>query len=144
MSQTGQNQNPTSHSVASLLPKLNDADPDIRYMTLNDLNHAFEVGHPTFLVHDYTTCAKVVDGLLHTLNDSNGDVQNMSIKTLGSFVPKAPESILSPTIEKVSNIKTDNSIDTTVAALAVRAVVVSLAHPVPGVPRGQKLSLIHI
>jgi len=133
------NQNPTSHSVASLLPKLNDPDPDIRYMTLNDLNHAFEVGHPTFLTHDYTTCAKVVDGLLHTLNDRNGDVQNMSIRTLGSFVPKAPESILSPTIEKVSNIKTDNSIDTTVAALAVRAVVVSLAHPVLGVPRGQRV-----
>ncbi|KAK5122136.1 hypothetical protein LTR85_004382 [Meristemomyces frigidus] len=131
--------NPTSHNVASLLGKLHDADSDIRYMTLNDLNSLMEHGSQSFLVHDYTTCAKVVDGLLHTLNDTNGDVQNMSIKTLGAFVKKAPESILCPTIEKVSNIKTDNSIDTTVAALAVRAIVVSLAHPVPGVPRSEKV-----
>ncbi|WPH02231.1 Hypothetical protein R9X50_00508700 [Acrodontium crateriforme] len=131
--------NPNSHNVASMLPKLHDADPDIRYMTLNDLNKMLEFGHATFLSHDYNTCAKVVDGLLHTLNDSSGDVQNMAIKTLGSFIPKAPESILSPTIEKVSNLQTDNSIDTTVAALAVRAIVVALAHPVPGMPRSQRV-----
>jgi len=131
--------NPNSHNVASILGKLHDADPDIRYMTLNDLNKMLEIGTPTFLTHDYTTCAKTVDGLLHTLNDQNGDVQNMSIQTLGAFVKKAPESILCPTIEKVSNIKTDNSIDTTVAALTVRAIVVSLAHPVPGAPRSQRV-----
>lgn len=131
--------NPTSHNVASILGKLHDPDPDIRYMTLNDLYKMMEIGGPNFLLHDYTTCAKVVDGLLHTLNDSNGDVQNMSIQTIGAFVKKAPESILCPTIEKVSNIKTDNSIDTTVAALAVRAIVASLAQPVPGVPRSQKV-----
>ncbi|KAK4888684.1 hypothetical protein LTR27_012470 [Elasticomyces elasticus] len=131
--------NPTSHNVASILGKLTDADPDIRYMTLNDLNRMMENGAATFLIHDYTTCAKVVDGLLHTLNDSNGDVQNMSVTTLGSFVKKAPESILCPTIEKVSSVKTTNSIDTTMAATAVRAIVVNLPHPVPGAPRGSKV-----
>ncbi|KAK0257330.1 hypothetical protein B0A54_07272 [Friedmanniomyces endolithicus] len=131
--------NPTSHNVASILGKLHDADPDIRYMTLNDLNKMMENGGATFLVHDYTTCAKVVDGLLHTLNDSNGDVQNMSVATLGSFVKKAPESILCPTIEKISTVKTSNSIDTTMAATAVRAIVTNLPHPVPGAPRGPKV-----
>lgn len=131
--------NPTSHHVASLLPKLNDPDPDIRYMTLNDLHTMLETGASTFLAHDYTTCARVVDGLIHTLNDGNGDVQNMAINCLGPFVNKAPESILCPTIEKVSNIKTDNTIDTTVPALAVRAIVVALPHPVPGGPRGGKV-----
>ncbi|KAK5136943.1 hypothetical protein LTR08_001450 [Meristemomyces frigidus] len=131
--------NPTSHNVASLLPKLNDPDPDIRYMTLNDLDKMMEIGSASFLIHDYTTCAKVVEGLLLTLDDTNGDVQNMSIRTLGSFVRKAPETILCPTIEKVSNIRTDNTIDTTVAALAVRAIVTSLAHPIPGVPRSDKV-----
>ena len=129
MSSSALPQAPTSHNIASLLPKLKDADPDIRYMTLNDLNRMLEVGAATFLAHDYTVCAKVVDGLLHTLNDSNGDVQNMSVTTLGAFVKKAPESILCPTIEKVSSVKTDNSIDTTMAATAVRAIVVNLAHP---------------
>jgi cullin-associated NEDD8-dissociated protein 1 len=131
--------NPTSHNVASLLPKLNDPDPDIRYMTLNDLHSMLENGAPTFLSHDYTTCARVVDGLIHTLNDGNGDVQNMAINCLGPFVNRAPESILCPTIEKVSNIKTDNTIDTTVPALAVRAIVVALPHPVPGGSRSGKV-----
>nr|POE62402.1 cullin-associated nedd8-dissociated protein 1, c-terminal part [Quercus suber] len=126
-------------SVAAILTKLNDADPDIRFMTLTDLNSMLEQGHQTFLSHDYTTSAKVVDGLLGTLNDTNGDVQNVAIKTLGNFTQKAPENILSPMIEKVSNIKTTNSIDTTVAALAVRAIVVNLTHPVVGVPWTQKV-----
>jgi cullin-associated NEDD8-dissociated protein 1 len=131
--------NPTSHHVASLLPKLNDSDPDIRYMTLNDLHTMLVTAASTFLVHDYSTCARVVDGLIHTLNDANGDVQNMAINCLGPFVNKAPETILCPTIEKVSNIKTDNTIDTTVPALAVRAIVVALPHPVPGGPRAGKV-----
>nr|POF13630.1 cullin-associated nedd8-dissociated protein 1, c-terminal part [Quercus suber] len=129
----------SAHNVAAILTKLNDADPDIRFMTLTDLNSMLEHGHQTFLSHDYTTSAKVVDGLLGTLNDTNGDVQNVAIKTLGNFTHKAPEAILSPMIEKVSNIKTTNSIDTTVAALAVRAIVVNLAHPVVGIPRTQKV-----
>lgn len=108
-------------------------------MTLVDLNTMLTNGHSTFLLHDYTTCAKVVEGLLCTLNDSHGDVQNMAIKTLGAFVNKAPESILCPTIEKVSNIKTDNSIDTSIPALAVRAIVVALPHPTPGVARSDRV-----
>ncbi len=83
--------NPTSHNVASILPKLQDADSDIRYMTLNDLHTMLNTGSPSFIAHDYTTCCKVVDGLLHTLADTHGDVQNMAIKCLGPFVNKAPE-----------------------------------------------------
>ncbi|KXT15850.1 hypothetical protein AC579_10406 [Pseudocercospora musae] len=132
--------NPTSHNVASLLPKLNDADSDIRFMSLNDLAQMLHNGHPTLIQHDYTTCAKIVEGLLHTLNDTNGDVQTNAIKCLGPFVNKAPEAILCPTIEKVSSIKTDNSIDNSIAALAVRAIVVALPHPVPGLARSQKVN----
>ena len=139
MAQSSVPQNPNSHNVASLLPRLQDADSDIRYMTLNDLHHMFTVGSPTFLAHDYTTCCKVVDGLLHTLADTHGEVQNMAIRCLGPFVNKAPETILCPTIEKVSNIKTEGSLDTSIPALGVRAIVVALPHPVPGVPRSKKV-----
>ena len=139
MSSSSVPQNPNSHNVASLLPKLQDPDSDIRYMTLNDLHTMLTIGSPTFLAHDYTTCAKVVDGLLHTLSDTHGDVQNMAIKCLGPFVNKAPETILAPTIEKVSNIRTEESLDTSVPALGVRAIVVALPHPVSGVQRNQKV-----
>ncbi|KAK5119081.1 hypothetical protein LTR62_000292 [Meristemomyces frigidus] len=139
MASSGIPANPTSQHVAAILPKLNDQDSDIRYMTLNDLNKMMLQGNASFLTHDYTICAKLVEGLLHTLNDSNGDVQNMSVNTLGSFVKKAPETILCPTIEKVSSVDTDNSVDATMAATAVRAIVANLSHPVVGAPRGQKV-----
>lgn len=108
-------------------------------MSLNDLNHMLTIGGPTFISHDYSCCARVVDGLLHTLNDQNGDVQNMAIKCLGPFVNKAPESILCPTFDKISNLRTDNAVDSSVPALAVRAMVVALPRPTPAVPRTQKV-----
>lgn len=73
-------QNPTSSHVAALLPRLNDADSDLRYMSLNDLFSILNVGAPNFLASDYNTCARTIDGLLKTLDDQNGEVQNQSIK----------------------------------------------------------------
>lgn len=108
-------------------------------MTLNDLHTMLVNGSSTFLSGDYTTCCKVVDGLLHTLADSHGDVQNMAIQCLGPFVNKAPDNILCPTIEKVSNIKTEGSLDTSIPSLSLRAIVVALPHPLPGVPRTTKM-----
>ncbi|KAF1346242.1 armadillo-type protein [Delphinella strobiligena] len=132
-------QNPTPHNVASLLPKLRDNDPDIRFMSLNDLNQILIVGGTAFIQHDYQVCARVVDGLLLTLNDQNGDVQNMAIKCLGPFVNRAPDTILCPLFDKVSNLSTSNTVDNSIPALAVRAIVVALPRPVPGVPKNEKV-----
>ena len=132
-------QNPNSHNVATAVSKLNDPDSDIRFMNLNDLHTMLQLGSPTFLSHDYTTCCKVVDGLLLTLADTHGDVQNQALKCLGPFVNKAPENILCPTIEKVSNIKTQGSLDNSIPAVGVRQIVIALPHPVPGVARSQKV-----
>ncbi|KAK3051448.1 hypothetical protein LTR09_007471 [Extremus antarcticus] len=140
MSSTSVPANPVAHNVSMILPKLNDADSDIRYMTLNDLLTMLNSGNPTFIAHDYTLCCKIVDGLLHTLADTHGDVQNMAIKCLGPFVIKAPETILCPTIEKVSNIKTEGSLDISIPALGLMRIVVALPHPVPGVSRSQKVN----
>jgi len=131
--------NPTIHNVASLVPKLSNPDPDIRFMSLNDLSQMLTVGAPQFISHDYSVCAKVVDGLLSTLNDGNGDVQNMAIKCLGPFVNRAPENILCPLFDKVSNLSTSNTVDDSVPALATRAIVVALPRPIPGVPRNEKV-----
>lgn len=132
-------QNPTPHNVAALLPKLRDNDSDIRFMSLNDLSQILAVGSPTFLSHDYNTCARVVDGILLTLNDTNGDVQNMAIKCLGPFVNRCGDTILCPLFDKVSNLSTTNTVDNSIPALAVRAIVVALPRPVPGVPRSEKV-----
>lgn len=82
-------QNPTSQTVAALLPKLQDVDPDFRYMSLNDLFQVLSIGKSDFLYHDYNTAAKTVDGILKTLDDQNGEVQNLAIKW---YVAKIPHS----------------------------------------------------
>ncbi|KAF2835379.1 cullin-associated NEDD8-dissociated protein-like protein [Patellaria atrata CBS 101060] len=136
---TTANTTPTAHNVALLVPKLFDADSDFRYMALNDLQHIFNIAVQNFLHHDYNTCAKVVDGLLNTLSDSNGEVQNMAIKVLGPFVTRASEQILCPMIEKISNLETGNVVDISIPALALRAIVVALPRPLPGVPRSKQV-----
>ncbi|KAF2762815.1 cullin-associated NEDD8-dissociated protein-like protein [Pseudovirgaria hyperparasitica] len=131
--------NPQASNVGHLLPKLYDADSDLRYMALNDLLQMFNLAHPNFLSSDYSICAKTVDGLLHTLNDTNGEVQNMAIKCLGPFVNKCPESILCPLLDKVSQIETGNIVDSSIPALALREIVVSFPRPSPGVPRKKQV-----
>jgi len=72
--------NPTSHTVGALLPKLGDADPDYRFMSLNDLFQVLTIGKPDLLQNDYNTAARTVDGIIKTLDDQNGEVQNLAIK----------------------------------------------------------------
>ncbi|KAF2627364.1 TIP120-domain-containing protein [Macroventuria anomochaeta] len=127
--------NPTAHNVAQLLPKLTDADPDFRFMALSDLHDTLVVAHSGFLQHDEVTCAKTVEGLLGTLVDTNGEVQNQAVKCLGPFVNKIPDKILCPMIEKLSNLQTDSAVDQSIPSLALREVVVSLPRPVAGVAR---------
>ena len=73
-------QNPTPTQALALLPKLSDADADLRYMSLNDLYGILNAGPPNFLSGDYHTSAKIIDGILLTLDDQNGEVQNQAIK----------------------------------------------------------------
>ncbi|QDS77218.1 hypothetical protein FKW77_002867 [Venturia effusa] len=126
----------TSHNVAALLPKLYEDDPDLRYMGLADLTALLNTGGPNLLAHDYHVSAKTVDGLLATLKDSNGEVQNMAIKCLGPFVNKvAADQVLCPMIDKISTLPVGESIDSSIPALALRAIVVNLPRPAPGAPR---------
>jgi cullin-associated NEDD8-dissociated protein 1 len=129
--------NPTAQHVAHLLPKLSNDDPDFRYMALSDLRDILEAGHHGFLSADFQTCARTVDGLLITLVDSNGEVQNMAVKCLGPFANRVPETILCPMMERLSNIKTENTVDQSMPALSLREVVISLPRPVSGVARSK-------
>ncbi|KAK0128436.1 hypothetical protein ONS95_000409 [Cadophora gregata] len=133
MSSNQVNQNPTSQTVAQLLPKLHDADPDYRFMSLNDLCQILTIAKPDFLHNDYNTAARAVDGILKTLDDQNGEVQNLAIKCLGPLVTKIPASILPPLIEKLSLLNTENSVDNSIPAMALRTVVTTLPRPVSGV-----------
>lgn len=73
-------QNPTTQTVNLLLQKLNDTDPDFRFMSLNDLLQVLDICKPDLLHHDYNTAARTVDHLVRALDDNNGEVQNLAIK----------------------------------------------------------------
>lgn len=127
--------NPTASNVAQLLPKLSDDDPDFRFMALSDLHDILVVAHAGLLLHDEVVAARTVDGLLTTLVDTNGEVQNQAVKCLGPFVNRIPEKTLPPMIDKLSNLQTGNTVDQSIPALALREVVVSLPRPVASVAR---------
>lgn len=131
--------NPTAGNVTQLLPKLDDDDPDFRFMALSDLHDMLLVGHAAFLQSDSHACAKTVEGLLKTLVDSNGEVQNQAVKCLGPFVNKVPDNILCPMIEKLSNLQTGNTVDQSIPSLALREVVISLPRPVAGGQRTKQV-----
>jgi cullin-associated NEDD8-dissociated protein 1 len=73
-------ENATSQTVAELLPKLSDPDPDYRFMSLNDLRAVLVASNTMILVNDYNTGSRTVDGVLKCLEDTNGEVQNMAVQ----------------------------------------------------------------
>ena len=135
--------NPTSHTVAQLLPKLHDADSDLRYMALNDLYHVLQTASPSLLMYENSLCAHTIDGLLNTLNDTNGEVQNMAVKCLGPFANKIPENVLFSVIDKISSMQIGNTVDHSIPALALRAIVLALPRLTPGAHRSSAIQEAH-
>ncbi|KAL8690034.1 MAG: hypothetical protein Q9218_004434 [Villophora microphyllina] len=125
--------NATPAAISALLPKFGDADADIRYMSLNDLDKILRSGSQGFLSNEYPTCAKVVENLLKTLDDTNGEVQNQAIKCIGSLTQKAPADLLAPLIDRLSTMKTTNSVDNSIPATALRTFLTAFPRPVVGV-----------
>lgn len=121
-------------AVMSHVHKLGDTDPDFRFMALNDLLMLLDSNKADFLQHEYNIAARTVDGLMKVLDDQNGEVQNLAIKCLGPLVRRVPAQIIAPLIEKLSSLKLKNSVDNTVPSLALRAVIIALPRPIPGIP----------
>ncbi len=71
---------PSPQAVMAHIRKLSDADPDFRFMALNDLLQLLNNSKPDFLHHDYNIAARAVDSVIKTLDDQNSEVQNLAIK----------------------------------------------------------------
>jgi cullin-associated NEDD8-dissociated protein 1 len=67
-------------TISNLLKKLSNPDADFRFMSLNDLYELLSSSQPGFSASEYMVAAKTVDGILKTLDDTNGEVQNLAIK----------------------------------------------------------------
>ncbi|CAN9300538.1 TIP120-domain-containing protein [Alternaria alternata] len=131
--------NPTAHNVAQLLPRFADDDPDFRFMALSDLHDILQVAHPGLLLHDDVVSAKTVEGLLTTLVDTNGEVQNQALKCLGPFVNRINDKTLPVMIDKLSTLPTGNTVDQSIPAMALREVVISLPRPTAGAARSKSV-----
>ncbi len=70
----------TPQAVMGHISKLSDADPDFRFMALNDLLNLLNLARKDFLQHDYNIAARAVDSIIKALDDQNGEVQNLAIK----------------------------------------------------------------
>lgn len=80
MSSTGIPPNPSPSMVLQLLQRMTDADPDFRFMSLNDLLQLLTIAKPDLLHHEYNIGARTVDALAKALDDQNGEVQNLAVK----------------------------------------------------------------
>ena len=69
-----------AQGLATLLSKLNDPDPDIRFMQLSDLSNILFAPASSYISNDAHTAARIVEGLLKSLSDQNGEVQNQALK----------------------------------------------------------------
>jgi hypothetical protein len=72
--------NSTAQAVASILNKLNDPDPDIRFMQLSDLTNILNASSSEYFKTDAGSAGRVIEGLLKALADQNGEVQNQALK----------------------------------------------------------------
>ena len=70
----------TQHNIHSLLSKLDDPDPDIRYMSLNDLLGILNGPSSSYLSSDGVSSSRLVDSLLKSLHDQHGEVQSQALK----------------------------------------------------------------
>ncbi|KAI1801365.1 TIP120-domain-containing protein [Daldinia bambusicola] len=125
--------NASAQTIAQLLSKLADPDPDFRFMSLNDLHQILTKQKVDFLTHDYNTSSRIVDNVVKTLDDQNGEVQNLAVKCIGPLVTKVPISVLNSALDKLSTIEITNSVDNSIPSLALRSAISSLQKPVRGV-----------
>ncbi|KAM5444253.1 hypothetical protein MferCBS31731_000770 [Microsporum ferrugineum] len=116
-------------SLGPLLVKFTDPDPDIRYMSLNDLLALIEGCNPSYFSQDPSSCNRMVEGLLKSLEDQNGEVQNVALKCIGPLATRLPADILSPFIDKLALLTSSQTIDTSVPNTALRMILASLPRP---------------
>ncbi|KAK1760435.1 Cullin-associated NEDD8-dissociated protein 1, C-terminal part [Echria macrotheca] len=131
------NANPAT--VNQLLTRINDPDPDFRFMTLNDLLRVFENAKPDFLHHDFNVSARTVDVVIKALDDQNAEVQNQALKCIGPLTMKIIPSLYTPMMEKISTLRLKNSVDSSIPTMATRAMLQALPRPIAGASIGKEV-----
>ncbi|RVX75107.1 hypothetical protein B0A52_01384 [Exophiala mesophila] len=121
----------TQMSIANLLSKLNDPDPDIRFMQLSDLSNLLNATSSEYLRSDPHMAARIIEGLLKALSDPHGEVQNQALKCIGPLARRTPNEIIAPLIDKLTDLTTSD-IDISIPNTALRTLIAYLPQPHPG------------
>jgi cullin-associated NEDD8-dissociated protein 1 len=72
--------NAAAQGIATLLGKIDDPDPDIRFMQLSDLYNILASPASEYIKTDSHTAARIIERLLVSLTDGHGEVQNQALK----------------------------------------------------------------
>ncbi|TGZ79435.1 TIP120-domain-containing protein [Ascodesmis nigricans] len=119
-----------SMHLHSVIEKVNNPDPDYRFMGLSDLHD--HLTSPTSQFNpaqiDSGTLAKVVDNVVRLLDDQNGEVQNLAVKCLGPLVGRIRESQIAPLIDRLITMSM-NSEDPSIPSTGLRTIISNLPRP---------------
>ncbi|KAK5380373.1 hypothetical protein LTR20_007188 [Exophiala xenobiotica] len=125
-------------SITAMLNKIADPDPDIRFMQLSDLASVLSSPSSEYMRNESHTAARIIDALLKTLTDQNGEVQNQALKCIGPLAARTPGEIIAPLIDKLTNL-TDSDIDVSIPNTALRTLIAALPHPQSNGPPAQEV-----
>lgn len=67
-------------ALQSLLEKMSSPDSDYRFMSLNDLLSILTSPNGSLAQADTALAGRVIDGVVKSLDDANGEVQNLAVK----------------------------------------------------------------
>ncbi|KIX08601.1 uncharacterized protein Z518_03257 [Rhinocladiella mackenziei CBS 650.93] len=124
--------------IATLLTKINDPDPDIRFMQLSDLSNILQSPSSEYVRNDTHTAARIIEGLLKALADQHGEVQNQALKCIGPLAARTPGEIIAPLIDKLTDL-TNSDIDISIPNAALRTLIASMPQPHPNGSSGPEV-----
>ncbi|GAA5822892.1 hypothetical protein JCM3770_004568 [Rhodotorula araucariae] len=115
----------SSYQVQQHLAKLKNPDADLRFMALNDL--ANEARQQGFAIDDATE-HQLVDQVLQLVQDVNGEVKSVAVKTLATLVPFVGQPRIQTIIDRLVQLtaSADEGVRD-IASLGLKMVVANIA-----------------
>ncbi|KAH8148486.1 uncharacterized protein LAJ45_07589 [Morchella importuna] len=115
-------------ALQSLLEKMSSPDSDYRFMSLNDLLSILTSPNGSLAQADTALAGRVIDGVVKSLDDANGEVQNLAVKCLGPLVLKIRDAQIAPLIDRLTTLSMSSS-DPSIPSTALRTIISSLPRP---------------
>lgn len=96
---------------------------DFRYMALNDLLSDLQKSDSQL---DDTSASKLIEAVLKTLEDKNGEVQNMGVKCLGPLVRRSKEAHVQAVVDRLCRTGTSVELKD-LSSTALRTVILEVS-----------------